>query len=86
MSRRAQRWLFWILLAFVAFQIYVVREWLAAVALIAVVCAGISLVVFSAIVLDAGWQRLRAAVATAWNVSRSAMESVRALIADSNSQ
>jgi hypothetical protein len=64
MIRRFQRWLFWIFLAWFAFQIYVVREWLAVVLLAAVACAAIAVLVAFGLLLREAWQACRSRLAT----------------------
>ena len=81
MARRAQRWLFWLCLAAIAFQIYVVREWLAALFLLGVVFAGVLALIASGLILSAAWQGVRMVSAGAWQVSRSAATVARAFIA-----
>jgi hypothetical protein len=63
MIRRSQRWLFYIFLAWVAFQIYVVREWLAVVLLAAVACAAIAVLVAFGLLLREAWQAGRTRLA-----------------------
>jgi hypothetical protein len=97
MSRRAQRWLFWIFIAFVALQIYVVREWLAVLFLVGVVFAGVTVLVAFGLVLNSvfvaiaiplntAWQWLKLNTAALRQVSRPALAFARALLVDSKSQ
>ena len=53
MGSRTQNWMFWIIAAGAAFQIYVVREWLAALLLFGVVFAVLAVFVGAALVIDA---------------------------------
>ena len=52
MSHRDRRLLFWMFFAVVALQNYVVRELLAGLLLIAVVVAGLTILVASAIIVE----------------------------------
>jgi len=92
MSRRAQRWLFWISVAVVALQIYVVREWLAGLLLIGVIFAVVavlgamalvinSILVAIATVLNTAWRWLRINTAAAWQFSASAVAVARVHLA-----
>lgn len=63
MSHRAQRWFVWFFIAFVAVQIYVVREWLAGLLLMAVLFAGVVILGAVALVLNAAWNAGRSAMA-----------------------
>src|SRR5712692_9172038 len=77
MSPRTQRSLFWIFIAVVAFQIYVVREWLAGLLLMAAVCAGVAVVGAIALILNSAWRWLKINTLAAWEASRSAMAFAR---------
>lgn len=68
MVRRAQRWLSWVVVAWVAFQIYVVREWLAVVFLAALACAGVAALVAIGLLLRAAWQASRSGAASVWGI------------------
>jgi uncharacterized membrane protein YraQ (UPF0718 family) len=63
MRSQAQRWLFWIIAAAAAFQIYVVREWLAALLLFAVVFALLALALATVLLFDAATRFLATAFA-----------------------
>jgi hypothetical protein len=81
MSRPAQRWLFWLCVAALAFPIYVIREWLAALFLLGVVFAGLVALGTIVLLLDAAWRGLRTAVAAGWQASRAAMAVARTHLA-----
>ena len=81
MPHRAQRWMFWLFVAWIAFQIYVVREWLAAVLLLGVVFAGVLVLVAVALLANAAGQRAGKAIAASWQVGRSAATGARMFLA-----
>ena len=63
MRSRTQRWLFWFVAAAAAFQIYVVREWLAALLLFAVVFSVLALALATVLLFDAATRSLATAFA-----------------------
>lgn len=81
MSTRTQRFFLWIFIAVVAFQIYVVREWLAGLLLVAVAVAGIAALGAMALILNAVWRWSKTATTAAWETSRAAMGAVAASLA-----
>ncbi|NDQ57219.1 MAG: hypothetical protein GZ088_09115 [Acidipila sp.] len=96
MRSRTQKWMFWILAAGAAFQIYVVREWLAALLLFGVVFAVLAVFVAAALVIDAATRGVSATFAASPLPGQSLMAKAqiihwkttfeKAFLADSNPQ
>ncbi len=81
MSRRAQRWFFWTFAALVAWQMYVVREWLAGLLLVGVVFAVVAVVGAMALILDSAWKWFKVNTVAAWQAGRAAVAAVRVYVA-----
>jgi ABC-type uncharacterized transport system YnjBCD permease subunit len=71
--QRLQRWFCWLLAAGIALQIYVVREWLAALLLLGVLFVGMVILAAVGWILNSAWSALRRSAAALWDVARSTL-------------